>query len=212
MHLTVALLVLIQSYLSAAAPRLHVRDAFTPPAALSTSFSGNGCPQGTTDASTASLWNHFSFDLPSFKVKSGPSSVITERTVNCQAHVNFAASSAGWQFALQDHWSNGHVQIDGAGVTLTQYLTVYFSQDAANTATTVQSISGTDGSAVSKELKLHTNIPEEDLIWSPCDGAGILNVNFRMAFTGATTDVAAYYGASKNSSVSERWGWTWRTC
>ncbi|GAW20225.1 hypothetical protein ANO14919_097220 [Xylariales sp. No.14919] len=216
MYLNGALLVLLQSSLSVAAPRalsaLRVRDTFTPPAVVSTSFSGSGCPQGTTDASTAGIWEHFSFDLPSFKAKTGPSSDVTERTVNCQAHLNFGGAKTGWQFALKDHWSKGHFETDGAGLTLTQYLTVYFSQDAANTATTVQSIPSTDNSNVSKDLNLHTTIPEAALIWSPCSGGGILNVNFRVAFTGATSNVTAYYGPSRNSSVNEQWEWTWRRC
>ncbi|TGJ83111.1 hypothetical protein E0Z10_g5666 [Xylaria hypoxylon] len=216
MYLTSALLVLLQSGLSAAAPRissaLRTRDTFAPPAVVSTSFSGSGCPQGTTGASTAGVWENFSFDLPSFKVKTGPSSDITERSVNCQAHLNFGGPTTGWQFALKNHWSTGHFETDGTGVTLTQYLTVYFSQDAANTATTVQSIPSTDNSNVSKDLNLHTSIPEVALIWSPCKASGILNVNFRMAFSGATSNVTAYYGASSNSSVSEQWDWAWRRC
>ncbi|KAI0873487.1 hypothetical protein GGS24DRAFT_386264 [Hypoxylon argillaceum] len=216
MHPTSALLVLLQPALSAAAPQLvsilPVRDTFTPPAVVSTSFSGSGCPQGTTDASTDGLWDNFSFNLPSFRVKTGPLSAVADKTVNCQAHLTFGASTTGWQFALKDHWSNGYFEFDGAGVTLTQYLTVYFSQNAANTATTAQSIPSTDNSAASKDLDLHTSISDAALIWSPCNGGGILNVNFRMAFTGATRNVTAYYGASKTSSVSEQWGWTWRRC
>ncbi|KAI1120906.1 hypothetical protein F5Y10DRAFT_113446 [Nemania abortiva] len=216
MHLTGTLVALLQFGLSEAAPRttsiLSTRDTFTPPAIASTSFSGSGCPQGTTDAPTAGLWEHFSFGLPSFKAKTGPLSAVADRSVNCQAHLNFGASPTGWQFALKNHWSNGYFEFDGAGVTLTQYLTVYFSQNAANTATTAQSIPSTDNAAVSGSLSLHTSIPEAALIWSPCSGSGILNVNFRMAFTGATRNVTAYYGASKNSSVSEQWGWVWRHC
>ncbi|KAI8956415.1 hypothetical protein F4801DRAFT_16855 [Xylaria longipes] len=214
MHLTIILLVLLHSGLSSAAPqilpRLPARDPFTLPSVVSTSFSGSGCPQGTTDAS-ADLWENFSFTLPSFKAKTGPSSAVAERSVNCQGHVNFGGSTTGWQFALKEHWSKGYLELDGAGVTLTQYLTVYFSQDAANTATTVQSIPSKDNSTVS-DLSLHTTIPEAALVWSPCNSGGILNVNFRMAFTGATRNVTAYYGAGKNISVSEQWEWTWRQC
>ncbi|TRX98092.1 hypothetical protein FHL15_000737 [Xylaria flabelliformis] len=139
MHFTSLLLVFLHPGLSSAAPRIPPRlsasSTFTPPSIISTSFSGNGCPQGTTDASV-DLWEKPSFKLPSFKVKAGPSSVVTERTVNCQAHVNFRGSATGWQFALKEHWSRGYLELDGAGVTLTQYLTVYFSQDAANTVST----------------------------------------------------------------------------
>ncbi|KAI0543993.1 hypothetical protein F4679DRAFT_64616 [Xylaria curta] len=215
MHFTSILLVFLHSCLSSAAPRIPPRlsasSTFTPPSVISTSFSGNGCPQGTTDASI-DLWEKPSFKLPSFKVKAGPSSSITEWTVNCQAHVNFQGSTAGWQFALKEHWSRGYLELDGAGLTLTQYLTMYFSQDPASTATVVQSIPSKENSTVSRQLSLHTTVPEAALIWSQCDGSGILNVNFRMSFTGATRNVAAYYGAGRNLSVTEQWGWTWRQC
>ncbi|KAI0508517.1 hypothetical protein F5B22DRAFT_400423 [Xylaria bambusicola] len=215
MHFPSALLILLQSGLSAAAPLipslLSIRDTFTPPTVLSASFSGNGCPQGSTDAPTGGLWEHSFFKLPSFKAKIGPSSSVTERTVNCQGHISIGGST-GWQFALKDHWSKGYLEIEGAGVTLTQYVTVYFSQNPAKTATTVQSVPSTDDSGLSKELKLHSTIPEDALIWSPCDNSGILNVNFRMAFTSTASNSSAYYGASKNSSVTEQWGWAWRRC
>ncbi|KAI1746789.1 hypothetical protein F4782DRAFT_472553 [Xylaria castorea] len=215
MHFISILLVFLHSALSSAAPRIPSRlsapNTFTPPSVVSTSFSGSGCPQGTTDASV-DLWEKLSFKLPSFKVKAGPSSAVVERSVNCQAHVNFRGSATGWQFALKEHWSKGYLELDGAGVTLTQYLTVYFSQDAINTATIFRSIPSKENSTISKKLSLHTIIPEAALIWSPCDGGGIINVNFRMAFTVATRNVTAYYGAGKNVSVSEQWGWTWKQC
>lgn len=136
MYIASALLIFLHAGFSSAAPqipsRLSARDTFTPPSVVSTSFSGSGCPQGTTDA-PASLWENFAFKLPSFKVKAGPSSAISERSVNCQTHINFGGSTTGWQFALKEHWSEGYLELDGAGVTLSQYLTVYFSQDAANT-------------------------------------------------------------------------------
>ncbi|GAP93491.2 putative secreted protein [Rosellinia necatrix] len=215
MHLLSVVLVSLLPTLSTAAPQVTstppATDAFTPPAVVSVSFSGSGCPQGTTDAPDSSLWENFTFDLPSFKAKIGPSSTVAERTVNCQAHVNLRSSTAGWQFALKDHWSRGYFENNGAGATLTQYLTVYFSQDAADTATAARSIPSSN-STVSKSLDLHTSIPEPALVWSPCGGSSILNVNFRMAFTGAASGAAAYYGPGKSWPVSERWGWTWRRC
>lgn len=217
MRPTSPFLVLLQSVLSAAAPRvspvLRIPDNVTPPSVLSTSFSGSGCPQGTTGTPTGSShsWEHFSFDLPSFKAQTGPSSGVAERTVNCQAHVSFEGSPTGWQFALKEHWSRGHFETDGAGVTLTQYITTYFSQDAAATATTVRSVHSAN-LTVSKSLNLHTRIPEASLIWSPCTSGSLLNVNFRMAFTGRTSNVTAFYGAGKSWPVSEQWGWAWRRC
>ncbi|KAI0489475.1 hypothetical protein F4859DRAFT_501262 [Xylaria cf. heliscus] len=201
------LLVLLHSGFSLAAPRIPLgrsaRGTVTTLSVASTSFSGSGCPEGATDIST-DRWENFSFRLPGFKAKTGPSSAVAERSVNCQAHSNFGVSTTGWQFALKEHWSKGYLETDGAGVTLTQYLTVYFSHDAANAATTVQYIRSNDNLTISKNLSLHTTISEATLIWSPCDGSSILNVNFHIAFTGATRNVTAYYGANNNVLVSEQ--------
>ncbi|KAI1175419.1 hypothetical protein F4777DRAFT_579085 [Nemania sp. FL0916] len=215
MGVLTVLLALLQLGLSAAAPPTDpirgIQDNPASEAVVSVSFSGSGCPQGTTNASTTGLWEHFAFDLPSFRAASGPTSSVSERTVNCQAHMNFEAPT-GWQFALKEHLSRGHFEADHAGVTLSQYLTVYLSQDAAHTATVTRSIPSTGNPATSKTLRLHTTIPDTALIWSPCNGSGILNVNFRMAFTGTTGNVTAYYGAGNNVPVSEQWWWAWRRC
>ncbi|KAI3332450.1 hypothetical protein HD806DRAFT_530202 [Xylariaceae sp. AK1471] len=219
MHLTSALLVL-QSSLVAAAPRipalLSIREepeAFTPPKVLSLSLSGNGCPQGSTEVSTANLWENFSVNLPAFKIAIGGSSTVQEKTVNCQAHLNVASSTSGWQFALKDLWSTGRLELEGSGVTLSQYVTVYYSQNAANSSTTHQSFSSTTNSTIAEVLRLHTAVPTDAIIWSPCNGeSGILNVNFRMAFTSTNHDASGYYGGGRNSSVNQRWGWTWRRC
>jgi hypothetical protein len=138
MHLTSALLVL-QSSLAVAVPRipalLSIReepDAFTPPKVLSFSLSGNGCPQGSTEVATANIWKNFSIKLPAFKIAIGASNTAYQRTANCQAHLNVASSTSGWQFGLKDLWSRGHLELEGSGITLSQYVTVYYSQDAAN--------------------------------------------------------------------------------
>lgn len=54
------------------------------------------------------------------------------RTANCQAHVSLADGAPGWQVGLRDLWSRGHVELE-PGVTLKQYVTVFYSQDAGNT-------------------------------------------------------------------------------
>ncbi|KAI8629089.1 hypothetical protein F5Y19DRAFT_475650 [Xylariaceae sp. FL1651] len=214
MYPTGALFFLL-SGLSAAAPQIPVmlstRDTFTPPKVLSTSFSGNGCPQGATAVPISSSWEHFAFTLPGFSAAYGASSPVSTRTVNCQGHLNLGATP-GWQFTLKDLWSTGYLELEGPGVTLTQYVTVYFSQDAAQTTTTTQSISSPANATVSKNLALHAAIPASSLVWSPCSSSGIMNVNFRMAFTSSNQNSRGYYGPGKNSSVTERWGWTWRRC
>lgn len=131
MHLTSGILVLSSSLAAAVSPvpsLLAIREEIYPqPKVISFRLSGNGCPQGSTVVSTAHIWDNFSFDLPKFQVAIGGSSSPVKKSVNCQAHLN-VGSSSGWQFALKDVWSTGHLDLEGPGVTLTQYITQYYSQ------------------------------------------------------------------------------------
>ncbi|KAI2617658.1 hypothetical protein GGS26DRAFT_575893 [Hypomontagnella submonticulosa] len=185
---------------------------FSPPTIQSVSFSGNGCPQ---DGGKRRVWGgfeHFSFTLPDFVATYGGSK---PKSVNCQAHMNLAGGEPGWQVALKDVWTKGHVELE-PNVKLSQYVTTYYSQDAANTISTVQSLSSPSNSTFSRDVTLHAGIPSESAVWSPCTGrngyVGILNVNFRIALTSTNAASYGYYGGGKNSTVTERWAWQWRRC
>ncbi|KAI1268824.1 hypothetical protein F5Y18DRAFT_423054 [Xylariaceae sp. FL1019] len=195
-------------------PQVQLQEAFNPPTIISSSFSGNGCPQTAQPKLISSTWSNFSFRLPAFEVSTDGG--VQAKTQNCQAHLNLGGGTPGWAVALRDLWSTGHVTLEGEGVTLTEYLTVYFSQDAGSTATATQSITNTGNSTIPRNLNWHTIMPSEDLIWSPCIGedgdVGIVNVNFRVALTSSDANAYGYYGAGVNSSVQERFGWVWRQC
>ncbi|KAH9904967.1 hypothetical protein F4778DRAFT_53119 [Xylariomycetidae sp. FL2044] len=205
---------------SAAAMTLRPSDSFqekrlapfTPPVIESVSFSGNGCPQDSTPKVQSSAWESFSFTIPSFLLST---TNVETRTANCQAHLNLGEGPPGWQVALRDVWSRGHVEL-APGVSLTQYITVYYSQDAAKTATATLEVPSSPDSTVAKDITLHAVVPDASLVWSPCiggDGAvGLVNVNFRMALTATDATAYGYYGKSKTTSVIERWGWVWRQC
>lgn len=104
--------------------------SFQPPTIQSISFSGNGCPQSGTTPLRSGGWAHLRFTLPDFAVSYGGN--VNTRTANCQAHVSLADGAPGWQVGLRDLWSRGHVELE-PGVTLKQYVTVFYSQDAGNT-------------------------------------------------------------------------------
>jgi hypothetical protein len=140
MHLTGILLVL-QSGLAAAVPLIPAllsirstptRDTSTPPPFGAISNSGNGCPQGQWSLLSASGDLDYTFSLPAFNTSIGPGTSISERSKNCQLHVD-TNNAPGWQIAVKYVVSSGHLEIEGQGVSLTEFVTTYFSQDAAHT-------------------------------------------------------------------------------
>ncbi|KAL7628443.1 hypothetical protein AAE478_002646 [Parahypoxylon ruwenzoriense] len=211
-------LILFLATCSAAVPQklISLPDAaeapFTPPTIKSVSFSGSGCPQGGGRKRVSGGWQHFAFSLPDFAASYGGSK---PSSVNCQAHMNLAGGKPGWQVALKDVWTNGHLELE-PDVKLTQFITTFYSQDAGNTVSTVQSMTSPPNSTLVKEIEIHAGIPKESLVWSPCtktDGnVGLINVNFRIALTSTNAATYGYYGGGRNSTVGERWGWAWRRC
>ncbi|OTA55568.1 hypothetical protein K449DRAFT_438488 [Hypoxylon sp. EC38] len=185
---------------------------FSPPTIKTISFSGNGCPQDGGRKQISGGWEHFAFTLPDFAASYGGSK---PKTVNCQAHMNLVEGESGWQVAVKDIWTKGYLELE-PDVKLTQFITTYYSQDAANTVSTVQTVTSPPNSTLARDITIHSSIPNESVVWSPCTGldgnVGLLNVNFRIAFTSTNTNSYAYFGGGKNSSVSERWNWTWRRC
>ncbi|KAI1382927.1 uncharacterized protein F4822DRAFT_421589 [Hypoxylon trugodes] len=185
---------------------------FSPPVVKSVSFSGNGCPQNGGKKQVSGGWRHFTFTLPDFAASFGGSK---PKSVNCQAHMNLAGGEPGWQVALKDVWTKGHLELSQE-VKLTQFVTIYYSQDAANTISSVETVENPPNSSSTRDITIHSSIPMEGLVWSQCTDSngnvGILNVNFRVAFTSTNAASYAYYGGGRNSSVSEKWNWVWRRC
>ncbi|KAI1774851.1 hypothetical protein F4818DRAFT_53776 [Hypoxylon cercidicola] len=241
MHLTSSLTLFLVACSSATSQKfITLPDTsnapFSPPVIRSVSFSGNGCPQSGGTKHVSGGWQHFAFTLPDFAASYGGSK---PKSVNCQAHMNLEGGEPGWQVAVKEIWTKGHLELE-PDVKLTQYITAYYSQDAANTVrqtsrwihvygmpmavanwaliqvSAVQTVTSPPDSTLSKDVTLHSTIPSESIVWSPCTGSngnvGILNVNFRIAFTSANADSYGFYGGGRNSTVNERWGWTWRRC
>ncbi|KAI5862497.1 hypothetical protein GGS23DRAFT_610153 [Durotheca rogersii] len=194
---------------------------FAPPTIETLSFSGSGCPQdGAGRKLVSGGWQHFAVTLPDFAAAIGGGAGVAARSASCQAHARLGAAAPGWQVALRDVWTAGRAELRGPGVRLAQFVTTYFSEDAARTVSASQTVAETavDGApaAVAEDVQVHARIPADSLVWSPCTGpdgyVGLVNVNFRVAFTSANKAASGYFGASKNATVSERWGWTWRRC
>lgn len=89
------------------------------------SYSGNGCKQnpkfsGNFNDPTLTFHN-FAASLPG-----------SNRTVNCQVHLQATGANPGWQAAIRSNIVKGHVVLE-PGTALTYYTTIFFSQDAGAT-------------------------------------------------------------------------------
>ncbi|KAH8908257.1 hypothetical protein BR93DRAFT_609041 [Coniochaeta sp. PMI_546] len=177
----------------------------------SATFSGNGCPQGTVSTSISPDKTVITFGFDGFQTYIGPGYNPTEKTKNCQLHLNLKYPG-GFQFSVVDSTYHGYAQLD-PGVTGTFYSTYYFSQSAGDTTTTQTSISGGGIWAQGQVYTKADTIPTASYIYSPCGANGILNINNRIALTstnssaiGELTDDDATVAFTQQIHLS------WKTC
>jgi hypothetical protein len=107
--------------LAAVSSSLVIADSPDPLPAMSTSLSGNGCPQGSASGSDTS------FTFTRFSANAADGS--TKQTLNCEAHSSVSGSGPGWQVAVSAVDAKGHVTLD-PGARLDYYTTTFFSQNA----------------------------------------------------------------------------------
>jgi len=106
-----------------AAPAAPVRVA-------SLTWSGNGCPSGQATFETGR--GTIVAKITNFDAEIGPSISPLEKTKNCAAHLNLSGGIPGWRLALTEVTSEG-MWVIGPNTTLTTFVTVFWSADAANT-------------------------------------------------------------------------------
>lgn len=193
----------------------NANDGFSPvpstsPTFVGASWSGNGCPQGTVefDPSDADQQGAGPVVFRRFYNAIGPEVDPTSKTKNCQAHFNVKNIESGWQFAVKNLKVRGYADFD-QGITLTVYATSYFSQNARDTVTQQFSKVG----AYKGGLAIDVPFDETTGPWSPCGSTGILNVNFRTAFTSSNRAANGYFGAGDGVPyVTESIEYVWRKC
>ncbi|KAJ9161280.1 hypothetical protein NKR19_g2383 [Coniochaeta hoffmannii] len=178
---------------------------------VSATTSGNGCPQGTVSTSISPDKTVITFGFDGFQTYIGPGYNPTEKTKNCQLHLNLKYPG-GFQFAVVDSTYHGYAQLE-AGVTGSFYSTYFFSQSAADTTTTQTSISGGGIWAQGQVYTKADTIPTASYIYSPCGANGILNINNRIALTstnssamGELTDDDATVAFTQQIHLN------WKTC
>ncbi|KAK7985600.1 hypothetical protein PG996_005163 [Apiospora saccharicola] len=178
---------------------------------ISASSSGNGCPQGSITTNLSPDRTVITFGFDAFQTYIGPGTNVSDRTKNCQLHLNLKYPG-GFQYALVDSTYHGYAQLE-KGVTGTFLSTYYFSQDASATTTTRTSITGGGvweaGQVYTKEDK----IPTTSVIWSPCGQTGLLNVNNRIALT-STNKTASGSISDDDATVAftQQLHLNWQTC
>ncbi|KAI1488037.1 hypothetical protein F5X96DRAFT_109809 [Biscogniauxia mediterranea] len=186
------LAILLAPALAAANPIGIISDGDLPSpdevSIVSATASGNGCPQGTVTTNISPDRTVLTFGFDAFQTYIGPGTVISDRSKNCQLHLNLKYPG-GFQFAVVESTYHGYAQLE-EGITGTFYSTYYFSQDAAATTTTQTSIQGgglwEGGDVYTKQ----DQVPTASVIWSPCGATGILNVNNRIALTSSNASAS----------------------
>ncbi|KAM7200188.1 protein of unknown function (DUF4360) domain containing protein [Naviculisporaceae sp. PSN 640] len=168
------------------------------PKISSITYSGSGCIK---DPKYSGSLNDPTFTYSNFAATYPGSN----RTLNCEVHINLVGGSPGWQFALSSNNVKGHVVLP-AGASLDYFTQVFFSQNAAKTSTAKGTFDNTGSGTVDQTVTLRNNLASNK-VWSGCTsdgGPGILNVNFRGALS---SDTKAYFEA-----FTENWDIEWRRC
>ncbi|OIW31411.1 hypothetical protein CONLIGDRAFT_653914 [Coniochaeta ligniaria NRRL 30616] len=177
----------------------------------SASFSGNGCPQGTVSTSISPDKTVITFGFDGFQTYIGPGYNPTDKTKNCQLHLNLKYPG-GFQFSVVDSTYHGYAQLD-PGVTGTFYSTYYFSQSASDTTTTQTSISGGGIWAGGQVYTKADTIPTASYIYSPCGANGILNINNRIALTSTNSSaVGELTDDDATVAFTQQIHLSWKTC
>ncbi|KAK0751787.1 hypothetical protein B0T18DRAFT_317207 [Schizothecium vesticola] len=161
-------------------------------------FSGPGCTQGSNLKWSGNL-DELTVRYSEFAARNPG-----DGTSNCQIHIQTTGGTAGWQYALKSTELKGSASLD-AGATLTVFTSVYFSEDASNTATVSSSLANTEKKTIGGDVRVFSDFSSKP-IWSACNsdgGTGLFHVNTR----GALTDAKSTFNAN-----TQTWELKWRRC
>lgn len=149
-------------------------------------WSGNGCPSNTVSTSISPDRTVITFGFDAFQTYIGPGISPTERSKNCQLHLDLRYPG-GFQFAVVDSTYHGFAQLE-EGVTGTFFSSYFFSQSASDSTTTRTTI---EGGGIWAEGQVYTkadSVPTASLIYAPCGANGILHINNRISLTSSNPD------------------------
>ncbi|KAK1826388.1 hypothetical protein QBC39DRAFT_364599 [Podospora conica] len=184
---------------TALAPALVLAAPPSVPTISKLSFSGPGCTQGSNLRWAGNL-DELTVRYSEFAARNPGDS-----TSNCQVHIQTTGGTAGWQYAVKSTTLKGSASLD-AGATLTVFTTLYFSEEASNSATVSSSLENTEKKTISGDVRVFSDFTNKT-IWSACNtsggGTGLFHLNTR----GALTDAKSTFNAN-----SQTWELQWRRC
>ncbi|KAH6903433.1 hypothetical protein BKA70DRAFT_1566661 [Coprinopsis sp. MPI-PUGE-AT-0042] len=187
MKLTIVAAAVVAAALQASAQSLSV---------VSTSFAGNGCPQGSGTTISVSS-GAISYTPPSsFSASVGPGIPATNNRRICQIQVN-ANIPAGFRFRLPST-SVPVTTSTPPGNSAAVDSTYFFSSAAGITATGTTSLTSTGPTTV-------TNTYSPATIWSSCGGNTITNINTAFRASGSSAG-SITIGGTINTPI------TWEAC
>ncbi|OCL13229.1 hypothetical protein AOQ84DRAFT_283578 [Glonium stellatum] len=191
-HSTLLLAAVVPALATAAGPDKVPRIS-------SLQFSGSGCPNssGSVRSSGDALGDTQCFTF---------SQLGSDTTENCEIHVQGTGASSGWQVAVQGVTYKGDVRLT-PGTQLDYFTQIYWSENAAATATLSGHVICAGPNAVKDAVTIQQTVAASDAAWSKCIGddgnTGILNVNFRPAVSG---------NDGHFDFNSADWNFQWRRC
>jgi len=207
-------LALLSAYAVAAPFELDARNAMDPPpqqvSIASASYSGNGCPQGSVSSVISDDKSVVTFGFDRFQAIIGPKAAQSERSKNCQIHLNLRYPS-GFQLSLMEATYHGYVRLDD-GVSASFISSYYFSQNAGNTASSRADLRGAEYKS-GKIYEKKDSIEHGSTVWSPCGANGILNVNNRIGLS--STNNRGEGEISKDDATfkfTQKVHFQWRRC
>jgi len=143
-------------------------------------YSGNGCPQGSVSTIVSDDRSTVTFGFDSFQAFIGPKAKQQDGAKNCALHLNLRYPG-GFQMSVMDSTFHGYARLDD-GVTAALITSYFFSQDASHSAHSRSELRGPEyrnGKIYEKKDVINT----ASVVWSPCGANGILNINNRIALS-----------------------------
>ncbi|PGH27296.1 hypothetical protein AJ80_01006 [Polytolypa hystricis UAMH7299] len=177
---------------------------------IDTAHSGNGCPQGTVSTLISDDRTIVTFGFDAFQVYTGPNTVPSDRSKNCQIHLKLNYPG-GFQYSVVQATYHGYARLDPE-VTGTFFSSYFFSTDPTQTASSRISITGDDW----LDGNIYTKADEVDnasVVWSPCGAEGMLNINNRIALTSRDTNAAGELSNDDATVAFQQQAYIqWRPC
>ncbi|MGP3971133.1 DUF4360 domain-containing protein [Streptomyces sp. 6N223] len=148
------------------------------------SVNGSGCPAGTVKVGMASGGSTLTIVYSDFLAWAGPGAAPEDIRKNCAIGLQVDAP-AGYTYAIRGLDYDGFAHLENGAVGLQQ--AQYYFQGSTDGTEVEHDFSGPyDGSLSSSD-----DIPQEDLVWAPCDQTRNLNVNTELRVDPASSGSGA---------------------